>query len=40
MTLLRRSGSTHATLDHLGPAFDAYGGNRIWLRSVSVVPGA
>src|SRR5687768_7671534 len=38
MTMLRRSGSRHATLDHLAPAFDAYGGNRIWLRSVSVAP--
>lgn len=35
MGRLRRTGSTHATLEHLAPAFDAYGGNRIWLRSVS-----
>ena len=37
MSRLRRSGSRHATLAHLAPLFDAYGGDRIWVRSVSRV---
>jgi hypothetical protein len=37
MGRLRRTGSRHATLEHLAPLFDAYDGNRIWVRSVSRV---
>ncbi len=37
MRQLRRAPTAHASLDHLAPEFDKYGGKRIWLRSISRV---
>jgi SAM-dependent methyltransferase len=34
---LQRAPTAQASLDHLAPEFDKYGGKRIWLRSISQV---